>query len=141
MQINTLTEDYAVAGQIVPDDMPALKAAGFVSVICNRPDGEVGDGEGSAVMEQAARAAGLDFTYNPVVNGALTEENVAVQGRVVDDTAGPVFAYCRSGMRSSVVWALSQAGRVATDDLIAAAGRGGYDLSPLRGQIDAARAQ
>ncbi|WP_226782698.1 TIGR01244 family sulfur transferase [Oceaniglobus trochenteri] len=138
MQINTLTDDYAVAGQIEPDDMAALKKAGFTSVICNRPDEETGPGESSVVMAQAADAAGLKFTYNPVISGAMSNDNIAVQRSAVADSEGPVFAYCRSGMRSSVVWALSQAAEAAPDDLIAAAARGGYDLNPLRAQIEAA---
>jgi len=138
MQINTLTPDYAVAGQIMPEDMAALKQAGFTAVICNRPDDEVFGDESSASIKAAAEAAGLTFAYNPVVNGAMTAENVASQGAIVADRAGPVFAYCRSGMRSSVVWALSQAGHVPTDDLIAAAARGGYDLSGMRTQIEGA---
>ncbi|NCO22204.1 MAG: TIGR01244 family phosphatase [Rhodobacterales bacterium] len=138
MQINTLTPDYAVSGQIAPQDVAALKQAGFATIICNRPDAEVFGSEASAVIRAAAEDVGLSFIYNPVAGGAMTDENVAVQRTALAETDGPVFAYCRSGMRSAVVWALANAGSVSTGDLIAAAGRGGYDLSPLRGQIDAA---
>jgi uncharacterized protein (TIGR01244 family) len=138
MQINSLTADFAVADQITPDDVARLKQDGYTALICNRPDEEVSGHEDSAAIEAAARAAGLTFCYNPVVNGALNAENVRLQGEAIEQSTGPVLAYCRSGMRSSVVWALSQAGKTPADDLIAAAARAGYDISGLRRQIESA---
>lgn len=137
MQINALTEDYGVAGQIVPEDVAALAAAGYRALICNRPDGEVTGEETSDGLRAAAKEAGLSFTYNPVESGAMTPENIALQGKVVAETSGPVFAYCRSGMRSSVVWAFAQAGSVPVDTLIAAAAGAGYALDGLRAQLEA----
>jgi len=138
MQINTLTPEYSVAGQISPDDVVAVKQAGFTAIICNRPDEEIGPGENAETIRAAAEAAGLSFTYNPVSNGGLTPQNVTLQGDAIASATGPVLAYCRSGMRSSVVWTMSQSGKMPTDDLIAAAAAGGYDLSGLRHQIVAA---
>lgn len=137
MQINALTPEYAVAGQIRPEDAEAIVAAGFHTVVCNRPDGEVTGDEQSAPIRAAVEAAGLVFHYNPVVNGAMNEENVRLQGAALAESDGPVFAYCRSGMRCSVVWALARAPEVPADDLIEAAARAGYDLSGLRPQIAA----
>ncbi len=138
MDIRRLTPGYAVSPQIRPEDAATLKAQGFATVICNRPDAEVGPGQRAADIRRAVEAAGMTFVENPVVGGALTEANVAVQGSAIAASTGPVFAYCASGNRSSIVWALSQAGTVATDELIAAAGRHGYRLEPFRGQIEAA---
>jgi HipA-like protein len=84
-----------------------------------------------------ARAAGLDFVINPVVGGAITDENAALQGAAIAGARGKVLAYCASGNRSSIVWAMSQAGRRPTDELIAAAARHGYNLEPFRARIDA----
>jgi uncharacterized protein (TIGR01244 family) len=67
----------------------------------------------------------------------MTAENVAAQARAMAAAGGPVFAYCASGNRSSIVWALANAGRMPTDDLIAIPARFGYQLEPLRAQIDA----
>ncbi|WP_108482129.1 TIGR01244 family sulfur transferase [Oceaniglobus ichthyenteri] len=139
MQINALTEDYAVGAQIQPGDVPALKEAGYTAVICNRPDEEVAEHEASAAIKAAAEAAGLTFHFNPVTNGAMTHENVNIQGTTVANATGPVFAYCRSGTRSAIVWAFSQAGKQPADTLITAAARGGYDLSGLRGQLQGAQ--
>ncbi|WP_338152792.1 TIGR01244 family sulfur transferase [Oceaniglobus indicus] len=136
--MNALTPAYTVSGQITPDDIPTLKEAGFTAVICNRPDDEVTPDEDHAAIRAAAEAAGLTFVYNPVVNGALHAGNIRAQGDAIAAASGPVFAYCRSGMRSSVVWALSQAPHTPADDLIAAARQAGYALDGLRPQIEAA---
>jgi uncharacterized protein (TIGR01244 family) len=137
MDIRRLTPGYAVSPQIAPEDAAELKAQGFATVICNRPDAEVPPGQQAADVRRAVEAAGMTFVENPVVGGALTMQNVEVQGAAIAASPGPVLAYCASGNRSSIVWALSQAGTVGADELIAAAGRFGYRLEGLRGQIEA----
>ncbi len=137
LDIRQLTDTYAVAPQIEPEDMPALAAAGFTTVIDNRPDTEIPAELHAAAMRQAAERAGLEFVANPVVGGAITLANVTAQGEAIAAAPGPVLAYCASGNRSSVVWALSQAGRRPTDELIDLPARHGYRLEPFREQIEA----
>jgi uncharacterized protein (TIGR01244 family) len=137
MDIRPLTESYAVSPQITPGDLPAIKAAGFATIIDNRPDGEIPPDLHSGTMRAAAEALGLAFVVNPVVGGALTLDNVTAQREAIAAATGPVLAYCASGNRSSVVWALAHAGQMATDDLIAIPARYGYQLEGLRGQIEA----
>lgn len=137
MDIRPITPTYAVSPQIAPEDLPALKAAGYVTIIDNRPDGEIAPHLHTAQMRTAAEALGLRFVANPVIGGAMTMENVSAQAAAIAASEGPVFAYCASGNRSSVVWALAHAGKMPTDDLIALPGRFGYQLEGLRGQIDA----
>ena len=141
MDIRALTPDYAVSPMIDPEDMPAIAEAGYRVVICNRPDGEVPPSHHASVMRAQAEAAGLRFVDNPVMGGMMTMENVEAHGAAVAEADGPVLAYCASGTRSSVVWSLSQAGDVPTDEIIAATVRGGYQLEHLRPQIDAMAAQ
>lgn len=136
MTFRTLTDRYATSPQITPADVPAIAAAGYVRVICNRPDGENPPELSAEMMRRAVEAAGLDFVLNPVIGGALTMDNVTSQRDAIDSATGPVFAYCASGNRSSIVWALANAGRMTTDDLIASAARWGYNLEPYRAQID-----
>lgn len=136
MDIRQITQDYAVSPQIEPQDMATLAARGFRTVINNRPDAEVPPELQSAAMRAAAEAAGLAYIDNPVVNGGLTMDMVQAQGAALAEADAPIFAYCRSGTRSSIVWALSQAGRQPTDALIEAAGKAGYDLAGMRDQID-----
>ena len=88
MDIRDLTETYAVAPQIAPEDVAELKAAGFVAVICNRPDEEVGPDVASAAMRDAVVAAGLAWVDNPVSSGGLSPDNVAAQRAAVDAAAG-----------------------------------------------------
>lgn len=138
MDIHSITPDYSVAPQIGIEDVQAVRDAGFAAIICNRPDAENPPELQSEALRAAARDAGLAFFYNPVTNGALSQENLDEQANVLDEAAGPVFAYCRSGTRSTVVWALSraQAGD-DVDQILAAAARAGYDIGGLRPQLEA----
>ena len=136
MDIRAITPTYAVSPQIALEDLPAIKAAGYTTIINNRPDGEIPPHLHHANMKAAAQALGLTYVQNTVIGGAMTEENVVAQGAAIAAANGPVFAYCASGNRSSVVWALSNAGKLPTDDLIGLPGRFGYQLEGLRGQIE-----
>jgi len=136
MDIRALTENYAVSPQITIDDLPAIQAAGYTTVIDNRPDAEIPPDLHAARLQTAAEALGLTFLSNPVIGGGLTTDNVTTQRRAIDAATGPVLAYCASGNRSSVVWALAEAGRIPTDDLIGLPARFGYTLEHLRTQLD-----
>jgi uncharacterized protein (TIGR01244 family) len=137
MDIRALTPDYAVSPQIAPEDLAQIRAAGFVTVIDNRPDGEIPPDLHTPVIRAAAEALGLVFVVNPVISGMLTAENVAAQGAAIAASPGPVLAYCASGNRSSVVWALSQAGKLPVEDLIGIPARFGYQLDHLRPHLAA----
>lgn len=137
MDINPITPAYAVSPQIAPEDIPAIAAAGYTTILCNRPDVEVPEGLRADDIRQAAEAAGLTFVVNPVTHQSLNSEVVRIQTEAQDTSAGPVLAYCASGTRSSIVWSLGQAGRLPTDDIIAATASAGYELSGMRPQLDA----
>ena len=137
MDIRAITPDYAVSPQIEPGDLPAIKAAGYVTVIDNRPDGEIPPNLHSSEMRRAAEALGLVFVVNPVIGGQITMDNVTAKGAAIAGSSGPVFAYCASGNRSSIVWALANAGKRPADDLVGLPARFGYQLDHLRPQIEA----
>ena len=137
MDIRALTPAYAVSPQIEPTDLPAIKAAGYTTVINNRPDPEIPPHLQDQAMRAAAEALGLTFVTNPVISGGLTLDNVAAQRAAAAAASGPVFAYCASGNRSSIVWALMNAGSQPADDLIAVPARFGYNLGHLKGQLEA----
>ncbi|MBR3372262.1 MAG: TIGR01244 family phosphatase [Rhodobacteraceae bacterium] len=136
MDIRHLTDTYAVSPQITPDDVATIAGAGFTTVICNRPDGEIPPDVQADALRRAVEAAGLRFVVNPVVGGAITMENVTAQGDALTASTGPVLAYCASGNRSSIVWALSQAGTRPTDELIAIPAKFGYALEPFRPTLE-----
>ena len=138
LDIRQITPAYAVSPQIDPDDMAAIAAAGFTTIICNRPDVEIPPSHHASVMAQAAQEAGLDFVVIPVTHQSLNAQMVAEQKAAIDNSTGPVLAYCASGTRSSIVWSLANAGEMPADDIIAATAAAGYDLAGLRPQLEAA---
>lgn len=139
MDIKRLSPDYAVSPQIGPEDVVEIKAAGFRTVICNRPDPEIPPNLHAEIMRGAVEAAGLEFVENPVIGGMLQAENLSAQEAAMAATNGPVLAYCASGNRSAIVWSLIQAqsGTMAPDDILGATRKAGYDHGGLRGQLQA----
>lgn len=107
MEIRQITEDYSVAPQIGAEQVAEIRAAGFRSIIGNRPDSEDGAVPHDAI-EAAARAAGLEFRYIPVVSGQVTQQNVDDQAAALAALPKPVLAYCRSGARCTNLFALVQ---------------------------------
>jgi sulfide:quinone oxidoreductase len=102
-----LSETVAVAGQVLPEDLPVIAAHGFRHLINNRPDGEGPDQPASAQIEAAAKAAGLSYVHIPVVMSSLNPDQVAAMTQALSGTQGPVFAFCRSGARSEHLYRLA----------------------------------
>lgn len=143
MDLRQLTSRLFVSPQLTPADMPALAEAGFVTVICNRPDTEVTEDLQTEAMRAAAMAAGLRFEVLELVHQTLTPENAAVQSALIETAGDRVVAYCRSGTRCSVIWALGQLGERSVDDVMAATRAAGYNLDsylPLFEQVAQATA-
>jgi uncharacterized protein (TIGR01244 family) len=137
LEIKRIDERVSVSPQIGVEDVARLKAAGFVAIINNRPDGEDATQPPGAVIAEAATAAGLRYFAIPLGRDGVREELIEATRQALDSAEGPVLAYCRSGTRSTTLWALSQAGRGAASDIIAKASGAGYDISHLRGHLDA----
>ena len=135
MDIRPLCDEYAVSPQISAEDAPAIAAAGFDTVVCNRPDAEVPPDLHAEALRPAVEAAGLRLIVNPVVGGALSMENVEAQ-RAAIEGGGKVLAYCASGNRSSIVWALALAGTRPTEELVAAGAQYGYQTPQFRDLIE-----
>lgn len=131
MDIRKLSDSLSVSPQISAADCAALAAQGFRSVIVNRPDGEGADQPGHEEIARAAAAAGLALRYLPVVPGQI--EDLAGQqfGQALAELPGPTLAYCRTGMRSATLWALSQAGQRPLPEILQRAKAANYDLSGL----------
>ena len=137
MDIRQITPDYSVSPQVEAADMAALAAAGFTDIICNRPDAEVPPDQSAAVIAAAAREAGMSFHDNPVSHSGLQPGQIERQRDVAAAAAGPVFAYCRTGTRSTIIWALGQVGQRPAGDIVAMAAEAGYDIAGLRPQLEA----
>lgn len=135
MDLKRINDHISVSGQIAPEDMAALKAQGFTTIINNRPDGEAPDQPAASEIEAAARAAGLDYRFIPLGRDGVTAEMVEKTRAALNESEGPVFAFCRSGTRSTTLWALSQAGEMDADEIIGQAAHAGYDMSHLAGHL------
>ena len=126
-----LSEQVQVAGQIAPEDVAEASASGVTAIVNNRPDDEEPGQPPSAAIEAAARAAGLAYHHIPVAGGIASSE-VERLVSVLEEQAR-VLIFCRSGTRSTWLWALAVARRgVSGDVLISQAAEAGYDLEPLR---------
>ncbi|MDD8021928.1 MAG: TIGR01244 family sulfur transferase [Paracoccaceae bacterium] len=132
MDLRQITPEFAVAPQITPEEVAQAAALGYRTLINNRPDTEVEEQIDSAAMAAAAAAAGMAYHHLPYFPGALTPDLVADFEAVMADVATPVLAYCRSGTRSSHLWAMWQAREgTPVGTIVAAAERAGYDHSGL----------
>ncbi len=101
LTVQRLSADVSVAPQLGPEAMAEAAAAGFRSVINNRPDFEGGPMQPtSASIEAAARAAGLAYAFLPVAGNYQSEQEIARFGELIATLPGPVLAFCRSGTRS-----------------------------------------
>ena len=135
MELKRINDRVSVAPQIRPEDIATIKAAGFTTVVNNRPDGEAPDQPGGAEIQAAVEAAGLKYVAIPLGREGVSLDMVEETRKVLEGSAGPVFCYCRSGTRSTTLWALSQAGKLPADEIIAAAGQAGFDVSHLAGHL------
>ncbi len=136
MEIRPITPRYAVSPQITVEDVPAIAAAGFVKVICNRPNSEVPAYMQSDPIGQAVRAAGMEYEVLELTHQTMTPENVALQKTLATNCEGPVLAYCASGTRCSVIWALGQCDQMNADEILDATGKAGYELEQLRPTLE-----
>ena len=129
-----VTDALSVAPQISVEDVEAARAQGFVRIVNNRPDGESADQTPSGKIEDAARAAGLDYVHIPVMGGP-TQAQAQAMHEACNGADGPVLAYCRSGTRSITTWAFGElmAQTTPREDLARLGAAAGYDLRPVLG--------
>ena len=140
--LKPLTDTIFVAPQISASEIEEAKALGVKLVINNRPDHEAPDQPEGAEIEAAARAAGMDYVAIPVTHAGFAPWQIDAMEKALADADGKVLAFCRSGTRSTFLWALTCA-RAGDDfgELNAAATQAGYDLNPIRAMMDALSAQ
>ncbi len=134
-----LDEKISVAGQITPADVAELAASGFKVIVNNRPDGEAMFGQPAASeVEAEAQKHGLGFVNLPFSSSTLTPGHVVKFAEVLQTADGPILAYCRTGTRSTMLWAAaSVALGKPVDEVIAKAAAAGYNLGPNAPAIEA----
>ncbi len=128
-----ITDSMYASPQIELSAIAEAKALGITLIINNRPEGESDDQTPGSAIESAANAAGIAYRAIPITHGGFSEAQVDAMTEALAGTDGPVLAYCRSGTRSTLLWALSRAKAGDAPEAIAArAAAAGYDISPIR---------
>lgn len=136
-----LYDQLYVAGQLTADDFEHIAAAGIKTIINNRPDNEAAEQLGHEPAAKLAAALGMAYHYLPMQNGVpLPPILVEDFRRILNNADAPVLAHCRSGMRSSFIWALGQIaqGNVTVEQAITAASEAGIPLNNVRAILESA---
>lgn len=132
-----VTPTFWASPQIGFDDVREAAARGFALIVNNRPEGESEDQVPGAAIAAAAAELGLGYSAIPVTHAGFSEDQVEAMTAALGEAEGPVLAYCRSGTRSTLLWALAQAAQGREPEAIAAEAAGaGYDVAPIRPMLD-----
>ena len=132
-----LTDRVFVSPQIDVPQVAEAAQQGITLIINNRPEDESEDQTPGAAIADAAVAAGIAYCAIPITHAGFSEGQLAAMADALAGSDGPVLAYCRSGTRSTLLWALAEARRgVSPHSLTATAAEAGYDVSPVRAIMD-----
>jgi uncharacterized protein (TIGR01244 family) len=137
-----LTNTIYASPQIGLAELAEASALGVTLVINNRPEDESDDQTPGAEIEAAARAAGMDYVAIPVTHSGFSEPQVEAMAAALEGATGGVLAYCRSGTRSTLLWALAESSQGGDPDALTnMAAKAGYDVSPIRPLMDMLKAK
>ena len=132
-----LTDTIFASPQIGLAEVAEAKAQGIALIVNNRPEAESDDQTPGAEIEAAAKAAGIAYVAIPVTHAGFSEAQVQAMSKAISEADGPVLAFCRSGTRSTLLWALAEASSGVNPAVIAAqAAQAGYDITPVRPMVD-----
>jgi sulfide:quinone oxidoreductase len=131
-QSKPLSDDFSVSAQIMPEEIEAIKKAGFKSVINNRPDGEKPNQPLSASLSEIFTTNGLEVCNIPMSPGQLSPQMVSEMAKALSEMPKPILAFCASGTRSSILWCCANVQDLGVDEVLSAATKAGYDLEQIR---------
>lgn len=138
--ISRISEHFSVSPQLGAGDIDAAAAAGFKTILNLRPDGEKPGYLADAEVARIAAGLGLDYRHVPVpVKGTMpdiTPQRIEAFGLALEELPVPVLAYCGTGRRAVLMWALCSAGKMAVDDILSCCAAAGHDLSPIRPMLE-----
>ena len=135
MNIIPLHDELSVSPQVKLGDLKDLAAAGIKTIINNRPDGEAPRQPKTATLAKRAKELGIAYEYLPITPGNMTDKNVADFKKLLKNATRPALAFCRTGTRSTTLWARASKGDLAADTIINAAAEAGYDLSAMKSDL------
>lgn len=142
MTFRALTPDIFVAPQITADAVAEARALGVTLIINNRPEDESDDQTPGETIEAAARAAGMDYVAIPITHTGFSPWQVDAMEAALGKAGTKALAYCRSGTRSTLLWALAEAKQGGDPDAITnIAAKAGYDVSSVLPLMDMLKAQ
>jgi uncharacterized protein (TIGR01244 family) len=137
VSFRAVTERFLASPQIGPEAVAEAQRLGVTLIVNNRPEGESDDQTPGDEIAAAARALGLDYAAIPVTHAGFNHVQLDAMNAALDGAAGKILAYCRSGTRSTLLWALARAKAGDAPDALARAAAGaGYDLGPVRPMMD-----
>lgn len=130
----SLTDDVMVSPQISLSQIDSIIASGIKTVVCHRPDSELSSVEPDHTqVEDALAQHGIAFFYQPVQQ--LAQPDIQQFATLLREQSAPLLAYCASGTRSTLLWALSQVliENQSRDDVVKSAYAAGYDIAQYLG--------
>lgn len=136
MQVHKLTDQLSVSSQVAVENISKLADLGFKSVICNRPDKESDDQPVMLEIENAVKSAGLSWQHQPVISGKINDQDVEDFSKLIESLPKPIFAFCRTGTRCSILWALSQANNMSVEEILDTTAKAGYNLNDQQARIE-----
>ncbi len=137
-----VTNSFYAAPQISIENVAAARDMGVTLIINNRPDGEEPSAPQGDDIEAAATTAGIAYVAIPVTHAGFSRPQIDAMSAALEHNDGKILAYCRSGTRSTLLWALSQAASGESTRVIAARAQdAGYDVAPVAMMIEALCAQ
>ena len=132
MKLAILTPNLSALPQPTPEDIGELADRGYRSIIGNRPDDETPDQPKWNDLKAAALARGMEAVHIPVVASQIGGANIRAFREALERLPKPIAAFCRTGTRSTLLWALANEASLTTDERIKIAAKEGYDLEPFR---------
>ena len=131
MKFAKINNELTVSDQITIEDLKEIQAQGYKTIFCNRPDQESEGQLTFSIIEKEAQNLGIKAIHQPVIGGQISDDDIAQFGSYFELAQKPIFAYCRTGTRCSMLWALSHAKTLPIDEILNKTQIAGYDLSPL----------
>jgi sulfide:quinone oxidoreductase len=135
MTFKKISPELSVYEQLSLADLENAASKGFKAIINNRPDGEEAGQVPSATLEAKAKELGLVYRHIPIKPGNADDDAVSAFRSALHDLPAPIVAFCRTGTRSTTLWALSRADQLSVDAILSTASDAGYDLSGLKGRM------
>jgi len=136
MKFAKINTELTVSDQITIEDLKEIQAQGYKTIFCNRPDQESEGQLTFLTIEKEAQNLGIKAIHQPVIGGQISDDDIAQFGSSFELAQKPIFAYCRTGTRCSMLWALSHAKILPIDEILSKAQIAGYDLSPIKDRLN-----